>query len=96
MKTYLEIQRQSGIDRRKIRPDGAVGIADGECPGCGASPFLVRGGNLRRDVGSHDRYQADGHSVCCGDPVGYLYAEVDTIFGAEEDERVLHGRARVY
>lgn len=29
-------------------------------------------------------------------PVGEIRAYVGTIFGVEEDERVLHGRARVY
>ena len=34
--------------------------------------------------------------VRCGAEVGYLLVEFDTIFGLEEDARVLNGRPRVY
>lgn len=92
---WLEIQRETGIDRRSMHPQGNVGRAEGICPGCGRCPFMVRGGNIRR---LDDRtLKSDGHCVECGDPVGYIYARPDTLFGLEEDAAVLeHGRGRVY
>lgn len=94
IRCHLEIQTTSGIDRRKVTPDGRVGIAAGACPGCKAEPFRVQGGNRR----IHDRetYVADGRCVDCGDAVGYIYARVETVFGLEEDRNVLEGRERVY
>lgn len=97
MNVHLEIQRESGIDRRSVRsePGAPVGVAEGACPGCGATPFLVHGEGLTRHT--TDTYRANGRAKCCGDAVGYLYAKVDTLFGIEEDDAVLRfGRARVY
>lgn len=94
MKVWLEIQRESGIDKRKIDPSNTVGIVEGACPGCGAVPFYVQGTGTHKH--SKDVLRANGISKCCGDPVGYIFAKVDTIFGLEEDMNVLNGRARVY
>lgn len=35
-------------------------------------------------------------TACCGAELGTMRARVSMIFGIEEDERVLNGRARVY
>jgi len=67
---------------------------DGECPTCGESSFKVRGTGKR--IGAHDEWHADGFAICCDEHVGTLVVKVDTIFGIEEDEAVLNGRARVY
>jgi hypothetical protein len=90
----LEIHRRSGTDTRIVTPRELSGIATGCCPGCEAEPFHVRGGGLR----PHDdrTWIANGYCADCGDPVGYIYATADTLFGIEEDERVLRGRPRVY
>ena len=69
------------------------------CPSCGQKPhleesFKVAGRGIRETT--HDTYVTDAHAVCCGAYVGTLRATVSTIFGIEEDERVLNGRARVY
>jgi hypothetical protein len=94
----LEIQRANGVDIRKVSPstsEARYGCAEGACPGCGAIPFYVAGSGPT--IHSRDTWRANGHAVCCGDPVGYLYAEVDTLFGTEEDRTMLEfGRARVY
>lgn len=95
MSYYLEINRSTGIERRDVKPAGHVGIASGECPGCGATPFCVQGSSPRR-MPDDRTIRSGGRCVSCGDAVGYLYAQPDTIFGLEEDERVMHGRARVY
>ncbi len=44
----------------------------------------------------HDTFAARAHTLCCGGEIGILRAVVSTIFGIEEDRRVLNGRARVY
>jgi len=94
MNIWLEIQRSSGIDRRKVEPDGPNGIVEGACPGCGATPFIVQGRGRHRH--SRDTFRAPGVATCCGDSVGYIYAKANTLFGLEEDEAVLNGLARVY
>lgn len=69
-----------------------VGIA---CPHC-AEPLRARGNGKR--IASDDRaYEADAHCVACGSPVGLMRVEMSTLFGLQEDERVLlAGRCRVY
>lgn len=39
-----------------------------------------------------------GRALClsCKKEVGFLFVEFNTIFGLEEDQRVLNGRCRVY
>jgi hypothetical protein len=93
----LEIQRAASVESRRVRPcdSGRYGLVDGACPGCGANPFLIAGTGAHRQ--SDDRtLRAGGRCVKCGDAVGYIYATTNTLFGLEEDERVLNGRARVY
>ena len=46
-------------------------------------------------IADHDTYEADARCVC-GKQVGILRVKLSTIFGLEEDERVLRGRVRVY
>lgn len=75
-----------------------------ECPACGVKfpldgqgqpfpPFKVKGKNARH---THDTYVSDGVALCCERYVGKLEMKVDTIFGIEEDERVLNGPWKVY
>lgn len=60
---------------------------------CGCD--LVRGHGTR--IGGHDYYSARGRCVQCGTDHGELRAYVATLFGIEEDRRVLeYGRCRVY
>lgn len=94
---WLEIQRTTGVDVRKITAERSspVGVAEGACPGCGTTPFLVQGSGIT--IHSNDIGKAAGRAKCCGDPVGYIYVKVETLFGLEEDFAMLvHGRARVY
>lgn len=99
MRLWLEINRASGeIEKRKVSPSrggAAAARVEGACPGCCASPFYVKCHAASRV--DRDTMRAGSRCVACGDPVGYVYLRADTIFGLEEDERVLvHGRARVY
>lgn len=66
----------------------------GSCPACRAEPFRVAGRGLR--VGAADEYHADGYCLDCRARVGRLVAQVSTLFGLEEDARVLGGAWRVY
>lgn len=69
--------------------------ADMFCPSCkAAAPLKVSGkGN---HIESHDTYAARAVALCCRKEIGTIRATMSTIFGVEEDERVLNGRARVY
>lgn len=107
MKCWLEIQHEDGsVEKRSVvpGPDNAYGVVEGKCPGCpdwlGRQPsgeFRIATEppeNFKRDV-----VRAGARCTVCNDAVGYCYAEVDTIFGTEEDRAMLgkdHQRARVY
>lgn len=96
MSIYLEIQRHSGNERRAVvgDPTSQAGIAEGACPGSGVSPFRVVGAGLFRITRG---WKSGGKCCACGDSVGWIVAESDSLFGREEDENVLvRGRARVY
>lgn len=69
-------------------------VVQAACPKCEDEPLRVRGeGN---HIESHDTYAARALCVACGTELGTIRARMSTIFGIEEDERVLNGRARVY
>jgi hypothetical protein len=70
-------------------------LIDTSCPKCKASPPLSVSGLGIRET-THDTYVATAKCNACGEVIGEIRACVDTIFGIEEDERVLHGRFRVY
>ena len=70
-------------------------VAPCACPACGApAPIEVRGRGIGRH--DHDTHYAQAEHVQCGALVGELRATVDTLFGIDEDRRVLNGRPRVY
>ncbi len=92
MKTYLEIQRATCVEKRAVDRDGKV---EGICPGCSADPFIIKA--TRPEIYDDTRSRSQSRSVCCNEAVGYVYTTRSTIFGAEEDRAVLEfGRARVY
>ena len=71
----------------------------GACAKCGAKvggKFKVQGRPGSR-VRTYNTYESDARCVACQQSIGKLVATVSTIFGIEEDERViLYGRPRVY
>lgn len=75
-------------------PDADHVLPEGRCPACSAAPWRVSGGP-QREV--DDRVLV-ARAACrsCGAWVGELHVRFATLFGFEEDRRVLHGRARVY
>jgi hypothetical protein len=66
---------------------------NGCCPACKAKELRVIGEKARQEIG-HDTVTAP--ALCCGAKIGTVHVTLSTIFGLEEDERVLHGRPRVY
>jgi len=82
-------------DRAIVAPDNVTSAAEceGDCPAC-FKPLRVVGKGRR--VVNDRYYAADGHCAACLSHVGEIQAHPDTLFGIEEDERVLNGRARVY
>ena len=68
---------------------------DGRCPSCNRGNFRVIGDVKRQTITGHD-IGAPALALCCGQEVGEVRVEFSTIFGLEEDQRVLNGRARVY
>ena len=96
MKVTIHMHGDGGSHAARLPYSGADHVlADLACPACkAAAPIQVRGrGITSRD---HDTYYADAEHQGCGALLGRMHTKVDTIFGVEEDERVLNGRARVY
>jgi len=60
---------------------------------CGGEYLTVRGGDPTVD---YDTYTSKAVCAVCGEHLGTLKVKVSTLFGIEEDQRVLNGRARVY
>ena len=74
--------------------EGATYVeSTGACPSCKASPWKLQGGHPER---GHDTYTSAAGCTSCKAIVGQLVVTVSTLFGIEEDERVLNGRCRVY
>ena len=94
-KPKLTLRLEAKTIKLKLPHQGATSVeVPGEvCPHCKAD--LVVAGAKRR-IGGHDFYSAEAGCVACDTYVGELRLKVSTIFGLEEDERVLSGRCRVY
>jgi hypothetical protein len=71
-------------------------VVDGlACPFCkAAAPMGVL---AKSSVRGHDTVRGQGYAACCGAHIGgEIVVTIPTIFGLEEDDRVLNGRCRVY
>ena len=88
------------VDERTLvaqSTDSQAATFDVPCPHCGVRPLRARGRGIHaREHAAYVAYVADADCVVCSKPVGVLRVEVSTIFGIDEDERVLNGRCRVY
>lgn len=84
--------------RRDTREGGVENVeaaqADGECPHCGQHPFLI--GGTGAHIHDNETYVAGAYCGNCTRDVGQMCTRVETFFGAEEDEAIFNGRARVY
>ena len=68
---------------------------EGKCRKCNAEPLRVKG-DKRTQTEGPDALFAVAYCFDCNQPIGTLKVFRQTIFGEEEDERVLRGRPRVY
>lgn len=98
MSTHIRLHLAKGGVRKAELPfaDASHVIVDGACPHCSDSPFKAAGveGSIVR---GHDTYTSSAVCLKCKQKLGKLVLTVSTIFGIEEDERVLvSGRCRVY
>ena len=93
MKITLHLPDDLGDRAVASDSHGPSAEVDGSCPYCGARPFQISGRNMV--VKSHS-YESAGYCVACHYYVGIIEAEPGTIFGIEEDERVLSGPWKVY
>lgn len=69
------------------------------CPACKPSkppsPVRVAGRGKRANL-DLNAYECDAVCIKCGAKIGLVRAFPSTIFGIDEDQRVLAGRCRVY
>ena len=93
MKVTVTIRDREPVEVPTPRPGVEVLEVQAECPSCCAVPLLVSGAGIARDDRS---YRAIAVCRGCGEKVGTIEAKPDTVFGLEEDERVLNGPWRVY
>ena len=80
-----------GIVSLPMPPDGSPDVDTGKPCACDAT--RVRGIDPTHD---YDTYTSQAICVGCGAHRGKLRVKVDTLFGIDEDNAVLHGRCRVY
>jgi hypothetical protein len=73
--------------------DDAGGAATAETSCSCGSPYVLGSG---MQTEGFDGYRAYGFCAKCREPRGTIHARVQTLFGVEEDERVLGGPWRVY
>lgn len=73
---------------------GADHCAIDRCPRCDVAPCKVGGTGITHH--NHDTYFAGAVALCCRERIGTIETTVDTLFGIDEDNAVLHGRPRVY
>lgn len=74
--------------------DGADHVLSSVALPCGCETRKIGGRGMTLE--SRDTYRAKAGCMVCGADVGTLRVEVSTVFGIEEDERVLNGRCRVH
>jgi hypothetical protein len=90
MKITVEIEGK----KHAAKSEGNYVVVAGACPHCKTEPFNVRGKGINKT--DRDSHYADGHCLKCDARVGTIRVKLDTIFGLEEDERVLNGPWKVY
>lgn len=95
MKIRAHVQGRSHEARLPYPTAPAAAIDGLACPFCkAAAPLAVL---AKRSVQGHDTVRGEGYTACCdADIGGEIVVTFSTIFGLEEDERVLNGRPRVY
>ena len=84
-----------GTMTAKVPFEGAEHVIIKKCPNCGEHDAPMFGVDPVRGFASMS--SRDTLAKCCNTLLGLrMTVRFNTIFGLEEDERVLHGRCRVY
>jgi hypothetical protein len=93
----MKVKIKIGDETIDLTPPGngvtAIEIPGRPCPLCREATLIVSG---RGHIVHEGARFAVAVSRCCRERVGDLKVEHETLFGHEEDERVLMGRCRVY
>ena len=79
---------------RIASPSATFATVETACPHCEHDPLRASGHGVCVD--GHAAYTADAFCFDCGKRVGTLRVQVSTIFGIEEEERVMSGPWKVY
>lgn len=92
----IELQPTTGPRIRARLPyEGAEYVVlSAPCPSCDTPAAPIAGKGV--DTTTHSTHEAEAIATCCGARVGRLIVTLDTLFGIEEDNRVLNGPWRVY
>lgn len=69
-------------------------VASGACPLCRHAPLHASGSG--EQVTGHDTITSACVCRTCDKRIGSIVVTMDSLFGIEEDRRVLNGRCRVY
>ena len=77
---------------RRPHREAAFVVSTHRCA-CGANTVAGITGAV---IETRDTYRSDAVCTRCRASLGVLRVKVSTLFGLEEDERVLSGRCRVY
>ncbi len=94
-KTWLETRDAPPRKLALTLPfEGAVTATCSEPCACGSASVV--GDGRERSIAHPNRYIARGFCAGCRARRGTIHAEVATLFGLEEDERVLAGPWKVY
>jgi hypothetical protein len=93
MKTWLERDAGAKFDLSLPFVGAVTATCAQPCP-CGSSSVV--GDGIERVPTERDEYVARAFCAACKARRGVIHASVETLFGTEEDEAVLHGRWRVY
>ena len=94
MAVKVSVVDGSGVRHAARVAENSNYVTIDRCPNCRAEPCDVQGTGITHH--DHDTHYAAAVALCCRQRIGTLEACVDTIFGIDEDERVLNGRPRVY
>jgi hypothetical protein len=95
----MKIQVTINDKRRSAKepfPDAGHLVCEGSCPLCKAEPLKVAGLAGGKRYESRDTIACNAYCLGCKEQVGTIRVVVSTIFGIEEDERVLNGPWKVY
>lgn len=94
MKITVDIDGTPRAARLPFNEADHVIVSGVACPHCKRDPVIAGGSGITHH--DHDTYHAQARCLSCGGKLGEMRTKVSTIFGIDEDEAVLNGRARVY